>query len=246
MGFIIVAILIAAFIVGVVLFLCWASNVDVNKLRGKVGENMVKAVIDKAVKGKQYLFNDYMVDSFGKTSQIDHIVVSKNGVFVIETKNYSGRIYGTEEQREWTQVLADGSVKNKIYNPLKQNETHVNVIKRIIGDAPIIPVVVFVKSNIKYIQSDKVYTLRTLRIALLQENVVLSNEQIDKIGKKLTENNVRGVVSDETHVQNIKIEQEKIKNNICPRCNGHLVLRKGKYGEFWGCSNYPKCRFIKK
>ncbi|MCR4681811.1 MAG: topoisomerase DNA-binding C4 zinc finger domain-containing protein [Clostridiales bacterium] len=35
-------------------------------------------------------------------------------------------------------------------------------------------------------------------------------------------------------------------DNICPRCGGDLVLRHGKYGDFYGCSNYPECRFIKK
>lgn len=45
---------------------------------------------------------------------------------------------------------------------------------------------------------------------------------------------------------NIKDKKEKINNNICPKCDGFLVERKGKYGMFVGCSNFPKCKFIKK
>ncbi len=41
----------------------------------------------------------------------------------------------------------------------------------------------------------------------------------------------------------IKAESEKEK---CPQCNGNLIERRGKFGKFYGCSNYPKCRFIKK
>jgi len=40
--------------------------------------------------------------------------------------------------------------------------------------------------------------------------------------------------------------KKDIDNNICPRCHSSLVLREGMYGEFYGCSNYPKCKFIKK
>ena len=60
--------------------------------------------------------------SEGKTSQIDHVVINPRGVFVIETKNYSGRIYGSENQLEWTQVLSYGRVKHKLYNPPRVNQ----------------------------------------------------------------------------------------------------------------------------
>ena len=49
------------------------------------------------------------------------------------------------------------------------------------------------------------------------------------------------------HIQNTKYRQysslNNIKQGVCPRCGGRLVLRKGKYGSFYGCSNYPKCKF---
>ena len=50
-----------------------------------------------------------------------------------------------------------------------------------------------------------------------------------------------------THVQDIKTatkeRENKIQNGICPKCGGQLVLRKGKFGSFYGCSNYPRCHF---
>lgn len=49
------------------------------------------------------------------------------------------------------------------------------------------------------------------------------------------------------HIQEVKTTiketKKKIKAGTCPKCGGELVLRKGKYGKFYGCSNYPKCRF---
>lgn len=52
------------------------------------------------------------------------------------------------------------------------------------------------------------------------------------------------------HVKNIKenisVDKEKVRNNVCPKCGGQLVPKKGKYGAFIGCSNYPECRYTRK
>ena len=61
-----------------------------------------------------------IADNEGHTSQIDHIFIHPTGIYVIETKNSTGRIYGSEGDQEWTQVLHYGKKKYKMYNPLKQ------------------------------------------------------------------------------------------------------------------------------
>jgi archaellin len=213
---------------------------------GKVGEAKVSSIIGHSVAGEKYVFNDYVVLNNDQTSQIDHIVVNKHGVFVIETKNYSGRIYGSEEQQEWTQVLAGGNEKNKFYNPIKQNATHIYNLRKIIKNVPVHSVVVFVQNNVEFLQTDKVICLTDLSKTLYSGDVVLNSEQIDEIAKKLTEKNSRSLVTNETHINNIIEKKEKIEHNICPRCGAPLVLKNGKYGEFWGCSKFPKCKFIKK
>ena len=63
--------------------------------RGRIGENRVKWVIGKTRINKKYIINDLIITNEGKTSQIDHIVINPRGVFVIETKNYAGWIFGT-------------------------------------------------------------------------------------------------------------------------------------------------------
>ena len=52
-------------------------------------------------------------------------------------------------------------------------------------------------------------------------------------------------ISTNEHVKNIEKQQKDLANGICPRCGSKLVLRNSKYGEFLGCSSYPKCKFIK-
>ena len=53
-------------------------------------------------------------------------------------------------------------------------------------------------------------------------------------------------ISNKEHIENIKKTQVEIKQGICPRCGGKLVERNGQYGTFYGCSNYPRCKFILK
>lgn len=213
------------------------------KYRGKLGERAVSAVLGKTKEGVQYLIDDYIVEKDGKSSQIDHILINQYGIFVIETKNYSGRIYGNDEQLEWTQVLQYGKVKNRFYNPIKQNATHVYKIKSIVGPYPVKSFVVFVQNNTQYINSLNVIPLRDLRHTVNQGTPTLNEMQMQEIYNKLESS--RSSINQEQHIKNINQLQKDIQNNICPRCGSKLVKRHGKYGDFYGCSNYPKCKFTK-
>lgn len=231
-------------IIPIILIIILAVYLKRPETRGKRGENRVKCIIGETIENEQYVINDLIVSNNGNTTQIDHIVINPRGVFVIETKNYSGEIYGSENQREWTQVLAYGNVKNKLYNPLKQNATHVYNVKRIVGNLPIHSLVVFVQNNTYHIDANNVIPLSELKRTLSSGVSVLTVRQMETAYSLLLASKTE--ISTKEHVENIKEQQWNVEHGICPRCGGKLVLRKGKYGEFWGCSNYPKCRFIKK
>lgn len=68
------------------------------------------------------------------TTQIDHVVIARCGVFVIETKTMAGRIFGDARQARWTQVLPGH--KTRFQNPLRQNYKHIKVIEACLGLAP--------------------------------------------------------------------------------------------------------------
>lgn len=74
---------------------------------------------------------------------------------------------------------------------------------------------------------------------------IISSDQVKNIAKLIKQN--KSMQSDFSHSRDIKkikkANEEKIKQNICPKCGGKLFERKGKYGSFVGCSNFPKCRF---
>lgn len=231
-------------IIPIILIIVFVIYLKRPETRGKRGEKKVKRVIGKTIENEQYVINDLIVINDNKTSQIDHIVINSRGIFVIETKNYSGEIYGSENQREWTQVLAYGNIKNKLYNPLKQNATHVYNVKRIVGNLPVHSLIVFVQNNTYHIGANNVIPLSALRSVLQHGENVLTVKQMKNAYEALLSSRIE--ITTQEHIQNIREQQRNLERGICPRCGGDLVLRNGKYGEFWGCSNYPKCKFIKK
>lgn len=74
-------------------------------------------------KGK-VLRNIYIPKDNGETTEIDVIFITQKGIFVIESKNYSGWIFGDEKSTYWT-VMLPNKEKNRFYNPIKQNQTHI-------------------------------------------------------------------------------------------------------------------------
>ncbi len=97
--------------------------------------------------GCKFLFNLYVPRDNDKTSEIDVIMFHRKGLFVIESKNYSGWIFGNERNKQWTQTLPVGygkSHKERFYNPIMQNATHIRAIRKYIDDTiPIYSVIAF-------------------------------------------------------------------------------------------------------
>jgi hypothetical protein len=215
--------------------------------RGIWGEFQVKLVLGKSKQDQKYVINNLMVVNEGKSSQIDHLVINRTGIFVIETKNYSGRIYGQEDQREWTQVLQYGKVKNKFYNPIMQNRTHIYALSKVIGrNNCFISIIVFPKATLMTNSTTDVGNIGSFRRRYRQQaKEIFSVEEMNSIYSKLLELKKNPQVSAREHVQEIQQMKANLDNNICPRCGKPLVLRKGQYGEFYGCTGYPQCKFKK-
>lgn len=214
------------------------------KSKGRLGEKAVIRVIGPTVPRVRYLINDLKIRlPNGKTAQIDHILINKKGIFVIETKNYSGNIYGNDNQLEWTQVLNYGRVKNKIYNPVKQNKTHVYYISKMLDKRyPIISAVVFVQGNTQYINSDNVYSLSELKELINSGEDILDDAQMKELYNKISAKYDNTITNSE-HIKNIATTRHSVERGICPRCGNKLVLRQGRNGKFMGCQNYPNCKF---
>ena len=100
--------------------------------KGKRGEKRVFNILSKSLPDGFIVLNDiYLPLSDGTTTQIDHIVVSQYGVFVVETKNYSGWIFANARDAEWTQVIYHR--KSRFQNPLRQNYRHICALAECLG-----------------------------------------------------------------------------------------------------------------
>lgn len=144
------------------------------------GEQKIAHILAEGLSYKDYfIFNNLTVPSdHNGSSQIDHLVVSKFGIFVIESKDYKGWIFGNKDQDSWTQSLPGGKNKFQFQNPIRQNWSHVMSLKILMSYIPenaFQGIVVFTDSC----------EIKTPTI----ENVVRSKELIECI-KKYTENKI--------------------------------------------------------
>lgn len=241
---------VVVFFITLIVLVIGSAILSTPKVKGIIGEKRVaKKLARLAKKYDGKVINDVIIPGDNdKTSQIDHVLIVPQGIFVIETKNYSGRIYGNDYDQNWTQVLAYGKVKNKLYNPLKQNATHLYRLKELLNKkVRMESVVVIVSGNTKYITSESVYTLGELRHLIYKDDKKeLNNSDVEDIYNQINYYKDNPVATKKEHIQNIKQSKRAINNNICPRCGGDLVLRESMDGRlFYGCSNYPKCTFTK-
>lgn len=114
--------------------------------KGKVGEFVVSRLLAGLGQGWEVLNDLTFVMPDGETTQIDHVVVSCKGVFVIETKNFQGSIFGRAGDAEWTQV--SGRNKFRFQNPIRQNIRHIRFLSERIDvpESVLVPLVVFAGS----------------------------------------------------------------------------------------------------
>ena len=109
--------------------------------RGEWSERRVVLALLKAGINPKAVFHDlYIRKPNGEYTQVDVAVATKAGIIVFEVKDYSGWIFGNEQQRYWTQILAYGKEKHRFYNPVRQNAGHIQAIRQCLPQNPGIPI----------------------------------------------------------------------------------------------------------
>lgn len=219
---------------------------------GRLGETSVSARLARLPKDRYTVFHDVLLDTSRGTTQIDHIVVAETGIFVIETKNYTGWIFGTDQGREWTQNIY--GKKYPFYNPLLQNQGHVRALSETLRlpEDRFFPVVVFSsRATLKLHTSRTVlYTGKLNGFITSHTEPVLSRQQTEDVIRALKSANRSDRAAKAAHIQSVRASRKesdsRARQGVCPRCGGVLVRREGKYGAFLGCSGFPACRFTKK
>jgi len=221
-------------------------------MKGFFGEAIVNISASLLLNKNDYrLIKNVTLPTENGTTQIDHIIVSRYGVFVVETKNMKGWIFGGPHQKTWTQKIYRHT--NKFQNPLHQNYKHVQTLKSLLGlnNQQIHSLIVFVgDSTFKTAMPANVtYGFGYIRFIKSNLRWVLSEEEVERI-VDLTKTGrlTPSFKTNRDHVKNLRNNaREKQIDNLCPICGSQMVLRVAKKGpntgnKFWGCSKFPGCR----
>jgi hypothetical protein len=223
-----------------------------SKFRGFQGEQKVKRKLNKLPDDQYIVLNDVILRTAKGSTQIDHVVVSIYGIFVIETKNYTGWISGSEYGEKWTKNMYGN--KYDFYNPLRQNYAHMKALEEKLGmnENNFIPIVAFSDRCTLKVNTNQpvIYMSQLLSEIEGHLDYKIEADEIKDISERILALNVASQNLRVDHVETIREyvreDNRKISQGICPKCSGQLVRRGGKYGSFYGCSNYPKCRYTKK
>jgi restriction system protein len=216
---------------------------------GWLGEKMVQFCFWLQLDGKVYQrCHNVIVPSVNGTTQIDHILVSTFGIFVVETKNFSGWIFGAENDPQWTQVFPGGH-KFRFQNPLHQNYRHTKCLAEYLElDHELFhPVVFFIGDcEIKTALPPKVMTRGAARYIRSFTRTLLGPGDVQRVVQKIQ--CAKGSQNSFLHLRSLTKRHES--TTVCPKCGGALIERTARKGSnagkpFLGCSKYPACRFTK-
>jgi len=225
--------------------------------KGDAGERKAVRMLRRSLDQDQFtILSDLMLPSLNGTTQIDAVVVSRYGLWVIEVKNYDGWLFASLTGKQWTQVIY--KEKNRFQNPLHQNFKHLKAIEAVTGvhHRGMKNIVLFVGSaKFKTEQPDGVYCgLKELNRALEGEtHLRFTDPDVKRIVKALQEaDGANEKSATKKHIAQLKADHKPARINgdapNCPRCGAVMAVRTArKTGhKFWGCTRFPSCKGTRK
>lgn len=192
---------------------------------GRYGEYLTYKHLQRLeTDGAKFLFNVYVPKENGETAEIDVLMIYRKGIFVFESKNYSGWIFGSENQKNWYQTLPNGrgrSHKEHFYNPIMQNRSHIKHLKAFLGEQiPMRSIVVFSdRCTLKSVQirSENISVINRHNIVSVVSDIcnqipndLLTDHDVMEIYNKLYPYTQVDEVAKMQHIANIN-------KNLCPQ-----------------------------
>jgi Nuclease-related domain len=178
-------------IVSLVVFILIFREIRDKKLLGTVTKrnrgtrterNLVLTFLKYGIPAQTIFHDLYVKKHNGNFSQIDLVVATKVGIIVLEVKDYSGWIFGAGHNSQWTQVLAYGKRKYRLYNPIMQNSKHISDLKKQLRQFETVPfysIVVFygncVLKDINFVPNGT-FLVKSNRVLEVMETIMKNNE----------------------------------------------------------------------
>ncbi|OZG41068.1 nuclease [Aeromonas sp. A35_P] len=243
--------------------------------KGMIGEWFINLSLRLFLDKQEYhLLKDVTLPTPQGTTQIDHVLVSRFGVFVIETKNIKGWIFGNPAHKSWTQQIYRR--RHSFQNPLRQNYLHVMTLRSLLGlaDHQLHSIIYFIGDcTFKTPMPDNVMNRGLIRYIKGKTTPVLTPAEVTRVIDTIQRG--RLAANWQTHRQHVTqlkarhgvatqpvpasiptyhspsppaaIHQANCQCPMCPNCGNPMVLRTAsrsdnKGNQFWGCSDFPKCR----
>lgn len=183
--------------------------------KGFYGEYLTYAFLKKLDGYKKLMTNLYIPKEDGTTTEIDLIMLTEKGIYVIESKNYSGWIFGDEKSKFWTQTLPYNQ-KSRFFNPIWQNKGHIKAFKSLAGienddfyksyivfsERCTLKKVSFGSQNIKVVNRDKLLTV--IKADMDSSSYVLSREDVDQLHTQLQEYALADEARKKAHIEDIR------------------------------------------
>lgn len=134
--------------------------------KGTIGEEEIDRELQHLDRTNYVVLRNLVLLNNNSTHQIDHVVVSNYGIFIIETKNYTGFVKGSDKYHKWVQFI--GKKKYFFLNPVIQNKGHIKALEAFFPDySPFfVPIVCFTNKT---------------RLAVRSNNIVINSSQLLRV-----------------------------------------------------------------
>ncbi|MCZ0702318.1 hypothetical protein J2T56_000643 [Natronobacillus azotifigens] len=187
--------------------------------KGNYGEFLTFLKLERLKGYNKIMCNLYIPKKDGTTTEIDLLLLSETDIYVFESKNYSGWIFGDEKNRNWTQTLQNRE-KNRFYNPIWQNKGHINALSAflendhnhlyqsyiIFSERCTLKKINITSANVKVIKRNNL--LKQMKNDKTKLNNLLKPDQIESIYKKL-----KNCCLVDDKIKKAHVEQIQVKNN---------------------------------
>ena len=254
-------IIVVVLFVSLSIFQVWYNSPKQKGKRGKRGEAYIHNVLMQ-LSDEYTVIDDVILLTEHGTTQIDHVVVSRYGIFVVETKDYGGWIFGGENRRQWTQSFRTrwGADKYRFQNPIRQNWRHIYTMSDLLKMPRryFFNVVAFCGDGefMTEMPENVMYSADLARYIRSFDRPLLSEAMVEKVCLAIGAWDMSlGDERKASHVANLRASHDAVQLSVscergelkCPKCGAKMVLRhrKSDGAPFYGCSQYPKCKGIR-
>ena len=188
------------------------KNIQKNAKYGLKHEKEIVKILDETELPHK-IINNLILEDKGKYTQIDHILINQNGIYVIEDKTYEGFIVGKKKDRMWYNILEDE--KNYFFNPIFQNLIHCDILKDKLSfkDLQLIHNVVVFTPYARIVNDNcNCFTTENLYQAFNKRSSMLTPKDVEKIYNQLISLNVKSHKIKKKHFKTIYEMRHDKKN----------------------------------